>query len=185
MRIRELADVTGVALENIKTLRTRGHLPFEGPAIGVTDATGRTWSHFDIWDAMNLIAAQRLVWAGLGWPDAAAVMRAMPTFVSDQYLLWNGSQYRARAEFRNVRGDEPFLGGRFKVYVGDLSDIVRSAVGYADAFNGTVRSASHAIVLSSLVSVNLSEALTLAKARADAQGIAYSDDNGLSVEGTE
>lgn len=186
MRIQQLKDVTQLSVPIIKDLRKRGHLPFEGPATGTTDAAGRTWSHFDIWDAMRLIAAQRLVWAGLGWPDAAAVLRARPTSVSeDRFLLWNGGQFRARAEFRNVRGDEPFLGDRFRVYEGDLSDIVRSAVGYADAHNRGVRFDRDAIVLSSLVSVNLSEALTLAKARADVLGISYSDDNGLSVEASE
>jgi hypothetical protein len=173
MRIRELAQVTGVQIAHIKDMRQRGILPFETVSVEVKDATGRVWSNYSVHDAMYLIAAQTLFASqGIAWAEASKMLRARAI-----HLPESGGRYRTpnfhcvRVTYLTASGNAPSLGAETEVYRGTLAGVMAAIERAVTARNARTHFPSDLISAGSIAAVNLSHAYATAQGRAAAEGI--------------
>lgn len=169
----ELCDIAGLAVPTFNSHRRNGNLPFVVEHAEARDGTGKAWARFDLDHAMLLIAAQGLAASqGVTWSEAALILREKAIYAPSEK---DGVRvdcrmpgfHCARVEFRSEAGDAPALRNRFGIYRGTLPWIVKEAESTVEVYNRSVNFPSDRIVLASFVSVNLSQAWSIAQVRAD------------------
>lgn len=187
----ELCLLAGIAPATFNSHRRNGDLPFDIWPKEAKDGAGRTWSRFDIYDAMMLIAARNLAQGqGVGWSDAAKILREKATYLQSEVggeraNYWLPGFHCARIEFRCEDGSEPSLIRQFQVVRGTLVDIAAYADRVVLSHNERSNFPQDRIAVFSIAAVNLSQAWHIAVERAKYLEIDVASDGDIEPSDSE
>lgn len=168
----ELCLLAGIKPATFNSHRLNGDLPFDIRTKEASAGGGRTWSRFDLYDAMMLIAARNLAQGqGVSWSEAANILRDGAIYLGSG-VDGQRASYRlpgfhcARIEFRCEDGSVPSLIRQFQVVRGTLGDIAAYAERVTLRYNERAYFASDRVAVFSVATVNLSQAWHIAVERA-------------------
>lgn len=162
MRRNEFCRVTGATPRTFDSHRLAGNLPFR---LSERDATEPKWASYDIHQCALWIACANLAGQGIGWSQAAAILREPSTLCSDGERPYERPDiHLARVAFVTAY-NEPH---RVEIFQGTLGAIVAAATAHVDGFNSRGRDQ---VQIAGIVSADLSLAYRIARGRAEALGI--------------
>ena len=173
----QLCAIGDISPSTFNSHRRNGDLPFGGP--GANPIVKGGWGRFSLHDAMFLIAARQLAATqGVGWGEAASILRSNPMHVGRGPVFsnyWsNPGHYMARVSFvDDANGFPPsWICTALEVYAGPLADIVATATEKAEwASERSVAAGYRPVMTSTFAAVNLSHMWELTLQRAAALGI--------------
>lgn len=166
----ELCAIAEITAPTFNSHRRNGDLPFNIALSEAQDGTGRTWSRFTIHDAARLIAARHLAASqGVTWSEAARIIRAQKTHGGEPGDPYNPEDHSA-VHIAQVEFVSWASGAQVTkvVYQGTLSGIVAVAEARVQTITETH---TEPLSVASMVSVNFSHCLEIARQRAAAHGI--------------
>lgn len=178
----ELLDICGMTAPTFNSHRRNGDLPFEASKTEAEDTAGRTWARYTRHDAALMLAARQLSSAHrVSWSEAARILRAPAIYSGGSFKSYfdRSGVHVAQVEFANeITNAEAKLFPQLQVYNGTLAEILDMAEGSVHAYNEKNTFKDY-LVITSIVSVNLSNCWQAAGALAKSKGI------DLSYEGSQ
>ena len=175
----ELLDICGMTAPTFNSHRRNGDLPFDAARTEAEDGVGRTWARYTLHHAVRMLAARQLAAVHrVSWSEAARILRTQAKYASVENYSDHAGVHFAQVEIVNEKTNaDPDFYPRLEILTGTLQKIVEQAQNSAEAY--TRHNPHDAVIVASMVSVNLSQCWKIALA------LAKSKDIDLSFEGSE